>query len=194
LFSASRNLSLLLDIKVVAVPAEANARGVIAMGLTTDGKTYSDMTSGEVDVLYAIGELPLTERPDTGFLVVQTSYMTELAKQADVILPASTYLESEGTITNYLGKDKEVKKIIGPAGDSKQHKDIFIELSKVLGSAIKQTAKIKSAHEVSKPAFVPFEKKKGLDANPADIKEAVNASVINHSKLLWLREAQKATV
>ncbi len=194
LFNASRNLSLLLDIKVVAVPAEANARGVIAMGLTTDGKTYSEMTSGKVDVLYAIGELPVTKRPDVGFLVVQTSYMTELAKQADVILPAAAYLESEGTITNYLGKDKDVKKIIEPAGDSKQHKDIFIQLSKVLGTTIKESSKIKSAHETSEPKFTPFEKKKGLDANPSDIMDGINASVINHSKLLWLKEAQKATV
>ncbi|MBI4681856.1 MAG: molybdopterin-dependent oxidoreductase [Nitrospirae bacterium] len=194
LFNASRNLSLLIDIKVVAVPAEANARGVAAMGLTTDGKTYQEMTSGGVDVLYAIGEVPLTKRPNAGFLIAQTSYLTELAKQADVVLPAATYLESEGTITNYLGKDKDVKKIIEPAGDSKQHKDIFIQLSKVLGTSIKETAKIKSAHETSKPKFTPFEKKKGLDSNPADIIEEINVNVINHSKLLWLKEALKATV
>ena len=194
LFNASRNLSLLLDIKVVAVPAEANARGVVAMGLTTEGKTYREMTSEGVDVLYAIGEIPVTKKPDAGFLIVQSSYMTELAKQADVVLPSAAYLESEGTITNYLGKDKDVRMIIGPAGDSKQHKDIFIQLSKVLGAAIKQTAKIKSAHEVSAPDFRPFEKKQGLDSNPGDIADGINASVINHSKLLWLKEAQKATV
>jgi NADH dehydrogenase/NADH:ubiquinone oxidoreductase subunit G len=194
LFNASRNLSLLLDIKVAAVPAEANARGVVAMGLTTEGKTYREMTSGGVDVLYAIGEIPVTKKPDAGFLIVQTSYMTELAKQADVVLPAAAYLESEGTITGYLGKDKDLKMIISPAGDSKQHKDIFIQLSKVLGTAIKPAVKIKSAHEVSKPIFTPFEKKQGLVSNPADITDGTNASVINHSKLLWLKEAQKAAV
>ena len=194
LFNASRNLSLLLDIKVVALPAEANARGVVAMGLTTEGKTYKEMTSGEVDVLYAIGELPLTKRPNVGFLIAQTSYMTDLAKQADIVLPAATYLESEGTVTGYLGKNKDVKMVISPAGDSKQHKDIFIQLSKVLGAALKETAEIKSANEVSKPKFIPFEKKKGLDSSPADIIEGTNASVINHSKLLWLKEALKAGV
>jgi predicted molibdopterin-dependent oxidoreductase YjgC len=194
LFNASRNLSLLLKIKVVAVPAEANARGVVAMGLTTDGKTYKEMASGGLDVLYTVGEVPMSSRPDVGFLIAQTSYLTELAKQADVVLPAATYLESEGTITGYLGKVKDVKKIIEPAGDSKQHKDIFIQLSKVLGTAIKSAAKIKSAREVNKPAFSPFEKKQGLDAAPASISEGINASIINHSKLLWLREAQQATV
>ncbi len=57
LFNASRNLSLLLNIKVVAVPFEANARGVVSMGLVTGGKTYSEMAEGGVDLLYATGEV-----------------------------------------------------------------------------------------------------------------------------------------
>jgi NADH dehydrogenase/NADH:ubiquinone oxidoreductase subunit G len=194
LFNAARNLSLMTNVKVVAVPAEANARGVVAMGLVTEGKTYQEMVSGGIDALYAIGELPVTQKPDTGFLIVQTSYMTELSKQADVVLPAATYLESEGTITSYLGKDKDVKQIITPAGDAKQHKDIFIELSKVFGTELKESVEIKSAREVSEPKFNPFEKKQDIDSDPAEIMESVNASVINHSKLLWLREAQEATV
>ncbi len=194
LFNASRNLSLLLDIKVVAIPAEANARGVIANGLSTRGKTYREMVSGGVDVIYAIGEVPVTERPDVDFLVVQTSYLTELAKQADVVLPSAAYLESEGTITNYLGKDKVVRKVLEPRGDSMQHKDIFIELSKALGTELKERGETKSVQEVGKPKFNAFEKKEGMEADLADIIAASNAAVIGHSKLLWLKEAQKAVV
>lgn len=194
LFNASRNLSMLLTIKVVAVPYEANARGVVSMGLTTEGKTYNEMSAGGVDVLYATGEVPIEKRPDVNFLIVQTSYMTDLAKQADLVLPAATYMESAGTITNYLGKTKEVRMVITPSGDSRQHKDIFIELSKVMGSAIKAPVRIKSAHEVGKPKFSPFEKQQERDVNPAEIVEAVNASVFNNSKLLWLREAKEAAV
>ena len=119
--------------------------------------------------------------------------MTELAKKADIVLPAATFLESEGTITGYLGKDKEVRQVIIPAGDSKQHKDICIELSKAMGSAVKAPASAKGSVKAAKPSFSPFEKKAGLDADPAAIMESVNASVVNHSKLLWLKEAQKAT-
>ncbi|HDH05323.1 MAG TPA: 2Fe-2S iron-sulfur cluster binding domain-containing protein [Nitrospirae bacterium] len=194
LFNASRNIALLIDVKVVAVPYEANARGVVAAGLVTEGKSYKEMTSGGVDVLYAIGEVPLAKKPDAVFLIVQTSYMTELAKQADIVLPAATSLESEGTITNYLGKDKDVRKVIEPAGDSRQHKDIFIELSKAIGTELKDTGEAKSAQEAGKPQFNPFEKKQGMDVKPADIIEASNAAVTGHSKLLWLKEAQKAAV
>ncbi|GBE06112.1 NADH-quinone oxidoreductase subunit 3 [bacterium BMS3Abin10] len=198
LFRAAKNISLLIkDLKVVAVPLEANARGVVAMGLNTGGKTYAEMTGGTVDVLYAVGEVPVSKRPPkVKFLVAQTPYMTELAKQADVVLPAATYLESRGTITNYLGKVKDVSRVTDLPGVSKQHKDIFIELSKMIGKALKESAStIKSAFEVSaKPGFSPFEKKKGLDIDPSGFVDAINASVTNNSRLLWLKETEKTAV
>ncbi len=196
LFKASKNLSLLTGIKVVAVPYEANARGVIAMGLTTEGKTYNEMRKGGVDALYAIGEVPVAKKPDVNFLIVQTAYMTELAKQADIVLPSAAYLESKGTIINYLGKIKELVKVIEPAGDAKQHKDIFIEISRAIGNPIKESAvSIKAAFEVTaKPKFSTFEKKKGLDVNPLEFKESIQQYVINSSRLLWLKETEKAAV
>ncbi|MEW6603003.1 MAG: hypothetical protein AB1499_18675, partial [Nitrospirota bacterium] len=69
-----------------------------------------------------------------------------------------------------------------------------VHLKNFLGFANKHTPKIKSAREVSKPKFSPFEKKQGLDADTASIIEGTNASVMNHSRLLWLKEALKATV
>lgn len=196
LFKAAKNLSLLAHVKVVAVPLEANARGVVAMGLTTGAKTYQEMVSGGVDLLYAIGELPLSKRPEVNFLIVQTSYMTELAKQADVVLPSAAYLESKGTIINYLGKIKDLTKVIEPAGAARQHKDIFIELSKAMGSPIKDSStSIKSAFEAkAKQKFSPFKKEQGLDVDPLEFTESINQSVINSSRLLWLKETEKAVV
>lgn len=196
LFKASKNLSLLTGIKVVAVPYEANARGVVAMGLTTEGKTYNEMRKSGVDVLYAIGEVPVAKKPDVNFLIVQTAYMTELAKQADIVLPSAAYLESKGTIINYLGKIKELVKVIEPLGDAKQHKDIFIEISRAIGNPIKESAaSVKAAFEVTaKPKFSTFEKKKGLDINPLEFKESIQQYVINSSRLLWLKETEKAAV
>ncbi len=197
LFNASRNISLLIDLKVTAVPYEANARGVVLLGLTTEGKAYKDMATGGVDVLYAVGEVPVTKKPAVNFLIVQSSYMTELAKQADVVLPAATCLESEGTIINYLGKVKEVIKAVEPVGESKQHKTIFTELSKIMSAPIKESAAaMKSAFQVKdKPKFKPFEKKQGLDVNLSEFNESVNKSVIHSSRLVWLKEvAEKVAV
>jgi NADH dehydrogenase/NADH:ubiquinone oxidoreductase subunit G len=193
LFRASKNLTLLLkNLKVVAVPFEANAKGVVSMGLVTDGKTYSDMIKGGLDLLHVVGDVPADGKPDVGFLVVQSSYMSNLSKEADVVLPAATYLESRGTVITFNGNIKELKRVLDPAGESKQHKDIFIELSKVMDNPIKESAaEIKAAFEVgSKPVFSPFEKQ-SFDADPAAVTEALCECVVSNSKLLWFREARE---
>lgn len=192
LFDAARNLSLLAGIKVVAVPFEANARGVVAAGLISEGKSFREMSEGGVDVLYAVGEVAVSGKPDAGFVVAQTSYLTGLAKNADIVLPAAAGLESEGTITNYLGKTKTLNQCIAPAGSSKQHRDIIIEISKAIGSPV--SADAVKTREASKAAFSPFEKKAGYDAELSDIRACTCDAVLNKSRLLWLTEAKEVKV
>jgi predicted molibdopterin-dependent oxidoreductase YjgC len=196
LFKASRNISLLKDTKVVAVSLEANARGVVASGIVSSGKTYNEMAAGKVDTLYAVGEVSVHKRPKVDFLIVQASYMTELARQADLVLPAATFLESKGTMISYLGRTKDVRKLADPPGSVKQHKDIFFELSKAMGKPIKETAaKGKTAPAKSaKPVLSPFEKQKGLDVNTEKFINSLYTPVVNCSRLVWLKETEKVTV
>jgi formate dehydrogenase major subunit len=66
--------------------------------------------SGDVRGMYIMGENPFLSDPNVNkvrralsnldFLVVQDIFLTETAEFADVILPASAYLEKEGTYTN----------------------------------------------------------------------------------------------
>jgi len=194
LFQASANIALLKG-KVICVTLESNARGITLMGLTTEGKTYKEMVSDRMKVLYAVGEVPLNKRPNTDFLIVQNSHLTELAKQADVVLPSATFLESAGTIIDYMGRMKYLPKVIEPQGESKSHRDIFIHLSKIMGAQIKKPteAEINKAAKVkTKLSFRPFVKKEGLDISPNELIESINASVINGSRLLWLKETGKA--
>jgi NADH dehydrogenase/NADH:ubiquinone oxidoreductase subunit G len=194
LFDASANIALLKG-KVICVALESNARGVALMGLTTEGKTFKEMISDRMKVLYAVGEVPLNKRPNTDFLIVQNSHLTELAKQADVVLPSATFLESAGTMIDYMGRMKYLPKVIEPQGESKSHRDIFINLAKIMGATIKRPteAEVKKASKVkSKLSSSPFAKKEGLDISPNEIIESVNASVINGSRLLWLKETEKA--
>ncbi len=106
-FSAAANIALLKG-KAISVGLESNTRGVALIGLKAEGKTYSQMISQGTEALYIVGEIPVDKRPDTGFLIVQNSHMTELARQADVVLPSATYLESAGTIVDYMGKVKHL--------------------------------------------------------------------------------------
>jgi predicted molibdopterin-dependent oxidoreductase YjgC len=190
-FNVSRNISLLAKVKVVAVPFEANARGVMAAGLTAKGKGYNDMISDGLEALYVIGDVPISKRPSVNFLVVQTSHLTDLAKQADVVLPAATYLESNGSIINYLGKVKRLTKVVKAPEGVKQHGDILVELSKAMGSPFKERITDLKPSAPPKPRFSPFEKRQGLDINPLELFESINTSVISSSRLLWLKETEK---
>jgi NADH dehydrogenase/NADH:ubiquinone oxidoreductase subunit G len=204
-FQASANIALLKG-KVICVPLESNARGITLMGLTTEGKTYKEMTviaeskeqsaKSAVKVLYTVGEVPLPKRPEgVEFLIVQNSHLTELAKQADIVLPSATFLESAGTIIDYMGRMKYLPKVIEPQGESKSHRDIFIHLSRIMGVQIKKPTEAeinKAAKLKTKLSFRPFVKKEGLNISPNDLIESVNASVINGSRLLWLKETGKA--
>ncbi|MEW6163051.1 MAG: molybdopterin-dependent oxidoreductase [Nitrospirota bacterium] len=211
LYSASSNIAIvarklkLPTTQVVAVPLEANAKGVALMGLITDSMLYKEMIGGTqkaqsgVKALYAIGEIPLPKsgvRPDVEFLIVQNSHLTPLASQADVVLPTATVLESNGTVVDYLGRFKEVQKAVEPPGEAKTHREIFIMLAKAMGSTIKEPAEteVKKAMkaEKAKPSIGPFEKQEGFEVDPMEMIESFNFSVINGSRLLWLKEAERA--
>ena len=158
-------------------------------------------TQSGVKVLYAVGEIPLPRsgvRPDVDFLVVQNSYLTELAKQADIVLPSATFLESEGTIVDYLGRLKNLDKAVEPPEGVKPHREIFIELAKVLGRKIKEPAQteIKKAIKLKKvkPSMGPYKKQEGYDIDTLEMIESLNFSVINGSRLLWLKEIEGAKI
>ncbi|HCX64552.1 MAG TPA: formate dehydrogenase subunit alpha, partial [Eubacteriaceae bacterium] len=78
-------------------------------GLTVTEVT-SGLTDGSVKALYVMGENPVVSDPDithvkealqkAEFLIVQDIFMTETAEYADVVLPASSFAEKDGTFTN----------------------------------------------------------------------------------------------
>jgi NADH dehydrogenase/NADH:ubiquinone oxidoreductase subunit G len=194
MYKASANISLLKGV-AVSVPIESNAKGVVMMGLTTEGKSYKEMASGGLNLLYAVGEVLLNKRPNVDFLIVQNSHMTELAKQADVVLPSSAFLEVDGTMVDYLGRLKHVCKAVEPAGEAKSHREIFADIAKAMGAEIKEAkeSEIKKLAKIKvKPALSPFERQEGLDIKADELIESINASVINGSRLLWLKETEKA--
>ncbi len=200
LYQASANISLLKG-TAVSVPIESNAKGVLMMGLSAEGKSYKEMVSGGVKVLYAVGEVPLNKRPNVDFLIVQTSHLTELAKQADVVLPSAAFLEIDGTMVDYLARLKHVCKAVEPAGYAKSHREIFVNIAKAMGADMKEAKESETkkllkdlAKVKAKASFSPFEKSEGFDVKVDEMIESINTSVINGSRLLWLKETEKALV
>ncbi len=195
LFDSSANLSMIKG-KVIAVGFESNARGIALTGLTTEGKSYSDMVNKGMKVLYAVGEVPLNSRPPhTQFLIVQTSHFTELAEQADIVLPSTTQYETEGTIIDYLGRFKKLNQAIEPVGTSKNHRDIFIAISKIMKSPLKKPSETEINKLIKvkpKLSFAPFVRRDGFEITPKEFVESINASVLKGRRLAWLKEVVTA--
>jgi NADH-quinone oxidoreductase subunit G len=108
----------------------ANAAGCRRAGLVpgTNGQDGEAMlhaaANGALKVLYVAANNPLNQARDrelaqraiagAGFVVVQTLFENELTAHADVVLPAATFLEQDGSTTNFAGKVQSLKAAFRP--------------------------------------------------------------------------------
>ncbi len=115
---------------------------------TTPGATMVEMfdraRQGSLKAMFIVGENPLESLPPDAkvsesldaleFIVCQELYMTETAKKAHVVLPASSAVEKDGTFTNTEGHVQPVRKSIEPLGESQPDWEIFSALSVLMDS------------------------------------------------------------
>lgn len=111
------------------------------------GLTATDMIDamidGRVQAMYVMGENPLVSDPyqshtkkafeNLDFLVVQDIFLTETAELADVILPAASFAEKEGTFTSTERRVQRVRKSVNPPGQAKDDLSIIEEISMRMG-------------------------------------------------------------
>jgi len=101
---------------------------------------------GQLKVLYVMGENPMLSEPDLNhakaalagleMLVVQDIFLTETAQLADVILPAASFAEKNGTFTNTERRVQLVRKAIDPPGEARSDWEILAGISDRLGSPL----------------------------------------------------------
>lgn len=114
-----------------SVPAEP--------GLNTQGMLEA-AAEGNLQVLYVIGEdiaqkyhdpeLAQRALENAGFVIVQDLFLTETAQYADVVLPAASVAEKEGTFTNTERRVQRFWKAMNPPSpDVKPDLNIFAELA-----------------------------------------------------------------
>ncbi len=107
---------------------------------------FDAAVDGRLKAMYIFGEDVAQTDPDTkhvvpaleslDFLVCQDIFETETTKFADVVLPASSFLEKAGTFTNAERRIQLVSPAIEPPGSAKTDFEIIKLVSSALGHEI----------------------------------------------------------
>ena len=119
---------------VVNLPAEP--------GLTVT-EIFKKAKEGKVKGLYIMGENPVISDPDSNsvrkalenleFLVIQELFLSDTAQYADVVLPAASFAEKDGTFTNTERRVERIRKAIEPVGQAKADWQIISEIARRCG-------------------------------------------------------------
>jgi NADH-quinone oxidoreductase subunit G len=139
--------SLGIPVRYVCLLDYSNSRGASDMGLSPNlgpgyqaaagsGLAYDEILAApDLDVLWVVGANPL-KRGKLGaanaVVVVNEMFLTETAARADVIFPAASAYEKNGTVTNVCGEVQRLKaglKVMGTKSDL----EIIGLLSKEMG-------------------------------------------------------------
>jgi len=136
----------------VAANTEARARFEAVYGTPIPpepgwhlSQMFEAMEDSELTACYVIGENPLRSEADTGrarkllsgleHFVVQDMFLTDTAKLAHVVLPATaTWCEAEGTVTNSERRVQRVRKALEPPPGARDDIEIIGEIARRLGA------------------------------------------------------------
>ncbi len=104
---------------------------------------FDSAVDGDVKGMYVMGEDPVLTDADANhvrkallsldLLIVQNIFMTETAKLAHVILPATSYAEKDGTFTNTERRVQRVRKAVEPPKGVMLDWKIVAEIAKKSG-------------------------------------------------------------
>ena len=98
---------------------------------------------GYIEAVYLVGENPVLSDPDARHVeealkklklfIVQDIFLSETAQLADIVLPAATFAEKDGTFTNTERRVQRVRQAIKPRGGSRPDWWITCQIAKRLG-------------------------------------------------------------
>ena len=130
--------SLGIPVKYVCLVDDSNSRGAFDMGLVPrDGGLSREqmLAASDLDALWIVGENALKAgglASPNAFVVVQDLFMTETARQADIVLPAASAYEKNGTVTNVCGEVQKLKQAVRVMG-TKTDLEIFGLIAREMG-------------------------------------------------------------
>ena len=100
--------------------------------------------AGTLKAMFVMGEDPVMSDPDANhvkkgfeameFVAVQEIFLSETAKFADVIFPATCYAEKDGTFTASERRVQRVRKAVEPPGEARVDWRIVAEVARAMGA------------------------------------------------------------
>ena len=159
--SAWRSVAERHNARITWVPRRSNSYGVLAAGahpalkpgyqpaaqkgLDTAGMLNA-AANGELQALWLVGADVLADVPDarlghaalskTPFVVVQDVQSTQLMNYAHLVLPAASFVERDGTVTDFEGRRQPVNAAVDPPGAARADYAILAEAARRLGRPI----------------------------------------------------------
>jgi predicted molibdopterin-dependent oxidoreductase YjgC len=190
---------------VVFLPEKNNSMGSMEAGLLADclpglkpatesGLTIDQMLAGDggVQAAYVVGENIYDRLPNVQALIVQDILMSETAKRADVLFPAASYVERQGTFTNFEGTIQWFNRAIPPVGQSRPDWQITTELAKRVAQKLDKDAKSFEYRTVS-DVTREFEQAIGREVPPAPILMPGMGNPAGHHLAEAIASAQEAS-
>jgi NADH-quinone oxidoreductase subunit G len=100
---------------------------------------FAAASSGEVNALFVVGADPIgdgwmADRGKLDLLIVQELFMTKTAVSADIVFPAQSWAERDGTFTNGERRVQRYYPAIRPVGDSRPDWQILSQLGERVGA------------------------------------------------------------
>ncbi len=157
------------------------------------GMGYDEMlnaaAAGRLRALYLVGSDPASQGPagaaalqKVDFLVVQDLFLTESAKLADVVLPAVSWAETDGTFTNLERRVQRAPKALGdPHSQAAPDWLILSELAR-LWPAVTGEAKADTKKSKRKAGDAP---KLWSYASAQEVLDEITRAVPMYDKLTW---------
>jgi formate dehydrogenase alpha subunit len=129
-----KKMAKLWDVPYESLPSKPGLTTVEIMQAAYDEK---------VKGMYIMGENPMMTDPDLNhteealkkldFLVVQDIFHTETTPYADVILPASSFAEKDGTFVNSDRRTLRVRKAVEMPGEAEEDWKIIVKIAERMG-------------------------------------------------------------
>lgn len=160
------------DNGVIGLYPHNNSMGAVDMGVLPDAGPGREPTRNvglsardmglKAKVLYVVAADPATQDPkfrNPGFLIVQDLFLTETAQKADVVLPAASWAERDGTFTNTERRVQYFARTLTPKQNARADWEIIRDIALHLGAQWKYDSASDVMNEITKtvPQYAKME-------------------------------------